>query len=381
MIKTQQTQQKQQAQQASILWGICGIGHGHTFRQLPLLQHFADEGHKIMVFAYGQSLETLTDIFRETPNVSLAEVAVPYYVGAKDGLDFEATQNHPANQNIDFQGINARAMAQAQKIIGCPDLVVTDYEPVSAQYAYAHNAPLVTIDQQSKYLKGDFPQDLNGCGFRDEVERLRMFFPKADHRIACSFFDVAACAHAAQDVTIHAPVLREEIIALQREPSVRPSYILYLTAQMETAQSLADLFDVLSRGTEADFHVFGRNVPAGEKQSNISCHGHAQQGFLRALESCHGIISTAGHGLLSEAMYLGIPVYAMPLSLYEQQMNAKVINDHGFGMARPTLERASLQEFMAQNANYCDAIGKDQKILMRKDERAQIVKTLRAYLK
>lgn len=47
-------------EKAHILWGVCGIGHGHTFRQLPLIQHFADEGHKIMIFAYNNSFDVLS---------------------------------------------------------------------------------------------------------------------------------------------------------------------------------------------------------------------------------------------------------------------------------------------------------------------------------
>jgi hypothetical protein len=43
-----------------------------------------------------------------------------------------------------------------QELIGKPDLVISDYEPISAQYAYASGTPLVTIDQQSKYLVGDY---------------------------------------------------------------------------------------------------------------------------------------------------------------------------------------------------------------------------------
>src|SRR3972149_4745327 len=53
------------------------------------------------------------------------------------------------------------------------------------------NVPLVTSDQQSKFLFGDFPVTLGGFTYEDEVKRLSMFFPKADKRIACSFFRVA----------------------------------------------------------------------------------------------------------------------------------------------------------------------------------------------
>jgi Glycosyl transferase family 1 len=69
-------------------------------------------------------------------------------------LDFAASLDAAQNQHINFFQENIAAMAQAQKMIGKPDLVISDYEPVSAQYAYAYDAPLITVDQQSKYLIG-----------------------------------------------------------------------------------------------------------------------------------------------------------------------------------------------------------------------------------
>ncbi len=44
-----------------ILYGICGIGTGHTYRQLPIVEHFVGKGDRLVIFAYGESL----DFYRE----------------------------------------------------------------------------------------------------------------------------------------------------------------------------------------------------------------------------------------------------------------------------------------------------------------------------
>jgi hypothetical protein len=41
-----------------LLWGVCGIGLGHARRQLPLLQHYAQQAD-ITVFTYGAALPFL----------------------------------------------------------------------------------------------------------------------------------------------------------------------------------------------------------------------------------------------------------------------------------------------------------------------------------
>lgn len=365
-------------EKAHILWGVCGIGHGHTFRQLPLIQHFADEGHKIMIFAYNNSFDVLSKQFQKMSNVEIEAVAVPYYVGTRTGLDFNATAQHPANQNVDFQGINARAMTHAASFIGKPDLVISDYEPVSAQYAYAQNAPLVTLDQQSKYLNADIPDELHGQSYIDEVERLRMFFPKATKRLACSFFDVAQKKTSSDKVTICPPILRSEIVNMQRHKTDTPSILIYLSAQMPQAQSIEDITKICTLFTNVHFHLFTHQAHNQIHSDNITLYPHGTHAFQDVMRSCHGIISTAGHSLLSEAMALAIPVYALPLPLYEQQMNAHIIHTGGFGMSSDTLTATSLAKFLDNLTIFEQAIRDDRTTLLKSSGQPEILHHLKA---
>ncbi len=72
---------------------------------------------------------------------------MPYYIGNRTGIDFAATAKRAAAQGIDYVAVNSRALNEASKYLGKADLVISDYEPISAQYAYAYSVPLVTIDQ------------------------------------------------------------------------------------------------------------------------------------------------------------------------------------------------------------------------------------------
>ena len=84
-----------------IVWGVCGIGHGHIFRQLPLIEHFMQTA-EISILAYGESYDFFKQKFMDERNITIEKVAVPFYVGDDNGLDFEATASHPTNQNIDY---------------------------------------------------------------------------------------------------------------------------------------------------------------------------------------------------------------------------------------------------------------------------------------
>lgn len=358
-----------------ILYGVCGIGNGHTYRQLPTLSYLA-QTHKIMIFAYGDSLKFFLAYFAEHANVRVVEVAAPYYVGDKTGIDFAATAKRALDSGINYTAVNNQALNEARKYLGKTDLVISDYEPISAQYAYTYNVPLVTIDQQSKYLSGDFPTQLNGQGYIDEVERLRLFFPKAAARIACSFFRVPQ-HHGTEKVLLYPPVLRDEVKAMGGKLATRnPKEVLvYLTAQDGFGQKPAQIVELLISQPAMHFQVFIPKTADGttiKVSKNVSLYQHGDQDFTKILSSCAGMATTAGHGLLSEAMYLGIPVLALPLPLYEQQMNAHVIEANGFGMSAPALSPETLSRFARNLPQFARAIKKDQRILLRGDGQQEI---------
>jgi uncharacterized protein (TIGR00661 family) len=363
-----------------ILYGICGIGNGHTFRQLPIVKYLADQGNEILIFGYDASLKFFSDFSKNYKNISIQRVEVPYYQGNPKGLDFAASNQITANQK-DFFRVNCEAMAQADRTLGKPDLVMSDYEPVSAQYAYACSSPLVTIDQQSKYLVGNFPSLLNGQGYSDEVMRLNMFFPRVDRRFACSFFQVISSEDQAKNsmVDIVPPVLRNEVIHLKRSPTQgKPVLLVYLTAQQGLSQPLEDIVHSLESVQTAEFHIFlPKRVQIFPKASgSLFFHYHGDSIFEGILAKCNGIVSTAGHTLLSEAMYLGIPVYAIPLDLYEQQMNAAIIGHHQFGMVNSHISREGLEQFIGHLETFSYNIAQDRSVLLRSPGQETIIRSL-----
>ena len=360
-----------------ILFGICGIGNGHLNRQLPCLRELLQAGHRIMVFTYGQGLSHFREKKNDDPHLTVCAVKNPYIVGCKRGLDFAASSQVEGNNCAGFNAPNFTAMATAHRLFGRPDLVVSDYEQVAAQYAYSQDAPLVTLDQQSKFLIGEFPEELAGTSCKDEQERLSMFFPHARKRVAVSFFQTKTkgTAHRAgrqYQVTLVPPVLRTFIAdAAQKggQTATEASNVLfYVTSQSWQTLPIERWIHVVEAGTPDHMTVSvflprGCELPADSARMKFFTHGDDR--FDGMLASCRGLISTAGHGLLSEAMALAKPVYAIPLPLYEQQMNAKVVGDNQFGMAVSEPSTETLQTFHKKLDRYAENIRTDREILLR----------------
>lgn len=364
-------------EQPKILYGVCGIGNGHTNRQLPIIEHFAPKA-RMVIFGYGESYARYSARFKDSDSVLVLPVEVPYYVGTPAGLDFTATASHPANKDRDFFATNSAAMAQAQRFLGKPDLVVSDYEPISAQYGYAHGAPLVTIDQQSKYLSGDFGE-LNGHSCRDEIQRLLMFFPRADARIACSFFKVPPKEKPDADVLLFPSILKGSVTKDQPGVVRKPNEVLvYVSSQQEFMQNYADIMRECASVRDTIFHIFAKGITkdAAVPASNVMLYEHGDPRFAGIFSECGGIVSTAGHTLLSEAMHVGVPVYAVPLPLYEQQMNAHVIDSHSFGVSRTTISATELANFRAGIPTFASNIARDQEVLLKGSSENQVIEYL-----
>lgn len=383
-----------------IVWGVCGIGNGHTFRQLPLIEHFS-RSCTVVILAYGESLKFYQGRFADHRHVYVLPVVVPFYVGSRQGLDFEATANLEANKTLDLS-LNLKTLARVQELVGKPDLVVSDYEPVSAQYAYGTGAPLVTIDQQSKYLRESFPEELDGHYYADEIARLKLFFPAAQDRLAVSFFDVAEPLPAAGDsnqsqlgfqVKILPPVIKASVEAIKERRSRNEcesaakglSLLVYASSQKDFPQAIPDMLAQLALLPEVQFQVF---LPAKDAQplqaasgfANVQIYQHGDAAFDTVLASADGIVTTAGHTLLSEAMYLGLPAYVIPLAVYEQVMNAEVIRANSFGLQDRTVNAKSLRRFVQELPQMAQAIASDKKVLLRGSGLEPLLQCLEGYL-
>ena len=330
-----------------IIYGICGIGLGHTHRQLPIISHLA-KNHKIALFAYFDSLHFYQNHFKNHPHVKVIQVATPYMGGTVDGLDFNQIQNDPRNQQ-DFFGISSKAFAEAQQFIGAPDLAISDYEPNAAQYAYMYNVPLYTLDQHSKYIVGDFPEALNGFSGKEDVQRLRMFFPKAEKRIIFSPFGFSVSPQNAENIAIVKPILKASITQGRRNKT-KNSYVCYLSAHEIFSQTPDEVLSLLGQFSDIRFDVYLKK-PIRHQAPNVNVYAHGDPSFEENLLRAEGLICSAGHSLPVEAAYLGVPMFAVPLPTYEQHMNAEMIVQNGLGLKANTLTPQGLADFFefAQN--------------------------------
>ena len=100
-----------------ILYGICGIGNGHLFRQLPIIHYLLEQNYQILIFTYGQAYDYLKEKYFNHPLIKIQKVWVPYYIGndIHDKVDFELTYQQKDNNNTEQFSYNLLAFSIAQQ--------------------------------------------------------------------------------------------------------------------------------------------------------------------------------------------------------------------------------------------------------------------------
>jgi uncharacterized protein (TIGR00661 family) len=331
-----------------VLVGACGMGNGHSARMQALVGSLQDRGHRVAIVTFGDGVTALEGAFAEP-----APVLVPsHFPGAwvpmtPSGIDVPgSTANGRALGPVDDAWSFGLCERAVEALGGEPDVVLSDYEPASAQIAYMLGARLVTTEQQSKFLLHRTP-DAGGYTRWHEAAKLRYFFPAADERIASSFFPVDEWERDERfSGRVIEPILRPVVLDLSPEVD-ETSVVVYLSPYGPMGQSPEQVLAALGAVPGVRFRVFTKNrVPA--TPGNVEVSPFDQVAFAKSLASCAAVLSTAGHQLLSECLYLGKPVLAIPFDVYEQQFNAMVLEHFGIGMRADEVSPAAVTELLAR---------------------------------
>ena len=159
--------------------------------------------------------------------------------------------------------------------------------------------------------------------------------------------------------------MRREILAAT--PRSGEHVLVYQTSTSDQA-----LLAELNRVTGCKFIVYGlrRNAVEG----NCIIKNFSEETFAQDLASARAVVTNGGLSLIHEAIYLGKPILSVPVRhQFEQEMNARYLEEYGYGLAAARTEADILQAFLRQEHKYRKALkGHEQKgneVLYRKVDR------------
>ena len=299
-----------------ILYGVVGEGMGHATRSRVILSHLVQR-HEVEIVVSGRAHAFLTRAFPQVRVREIAGLAMVYEDNAvrrsKTALDFlrklpAFAENHALFAEIS-QGFD-------------PKLVVSDFESFSYLYGKAHDLPIVSIDNMQVLnrcrLDVEIPAELQGS-FQTAKALVKAKLPRCAAYLITSFFFPEV---RKPRTALFPPILRDAVLDAPR--STGDHVLVY-----QTSDSWTELVPTLRR-LPGRFVVYGLNRE--ETLGNVELRPFSEAGFVDDLASARAVLTGGGFSLMGEAVYLGKPVFSVPLvGQFEQTLNALYLEKLGYG--------------------------------------------------
>jgi uncharacterized protein (TIGR00661 family) len=294
-----------------ILYGVQATGNGHICRSREVIAELKLRGHDVRVILSGRT----PDLIREM------EVFEPYTIHR--GLTFVTEKGKlkycKTAVQLNFPQFY-RDIASFDPS-GC-DLVVTDFEPISARIARRHGIPSIGISHQCAFSYNIPMVKGNPLG-----RFILKNFAPADHMLGLHWHHF--------DQPILPPIVPDHF---EKDLCVTANKVLvYLPFE-----DLGEIGSLLRDMRSHDFHIYHGSCKQLRDEDNLHYRPYSRTGFLRDLCECNGVICNSGFELPSEALHLGKRVLTKPLACQiEQESNA-------IAMAR--LELGTVSRKLSTNA-------------------------------
>lgn len=281
-----------------VLYAIQGTGNGHLARAteiVPILKSMAETD--VLVSGTQSDLKVPFQIDYRCSGMS-------FIVGQNGGVDiFKTIRQMPVLQF--FRDIKSLPVEKY-------DLVINDFEPVSAWACRLRKKECIGLSHQNAVLHPSAPQP----EFSDWLGKLILKkYAPTSVKYGFNF--------NASSPDIFPPVIRPAI--RNAEPTVKPHYTVYLPAYSDQ-----QIMDVLSQIPDIEWQVFSKHSMHHYTLNNVQFQPVSLDFFTESFLSCTGLICTAGFEGPAEAIYMGKKLCVIPMkNQYEQYCNAAYLKSMG----------------------------------------------------
>lgn len=298
-----------------ILYGVQGTGNGHITRARIMAKTFAAAGVQVDWVFSGRPREVFFDMEDFGDFQSYRGLTFVVKSGRILYLKTALTAN-VRQLNADIKKVKVEGY----------DLIINDFEPVSAWAAKRAGKKVIGLSHQNSFLHK---------------------IPKKGNNIFVEWF-MRNFAPVTQPIGLHwhhfnQPIL-PPLVEQSRYPneSLHKHYLVYLP--------FADLDDILPQlraFPDYEFYIY-QNVPQAIDNGHIHIRPFSREGFQKDLHRCEGVICSAGFELPSEAIQLGKKILVQPVAgQMEQQSNALALSQLGYGSATNRLSEAAIGRWLS----------------------------------
>lgn len=303
-----------------ILYGVQTTGNGHVSRSREVIRELKKLGHEVHVLFSGQK-PAMQSEFKEF---------VPYQIHR--GLSFFTNRGKLKYLQTALSLNFFQFYRDITTFDGSSyDLVITDFEPISARIARRKSLPSIGLGHQYAFVH-DIPRGGDNPLARFVIKN----FAPVDYPIGLHWH------HFNQPIL--PPIVPYQIDG--KHEKIDNMILVYLPFE-----KLEEILAFLKPFCRYEFFIYHR-ITKAQDSGNIHLRPYSRARFLADLIECSGVISNAGFELASEAMSLGKKILVKPLSgQMEQISNALAITSLKLGMAMTRLNNEKVAQFLDRSAD------------------------------
>jgi len=281
-----------------ILYAIQGTGNGHLSRSMdivPLLQKMGD----VDVLVSGTQGDLSLPF-----QVKYVLHGFGFVFGKKGGVDVWASF------------LKSRFRKFIQEINTLPvedyDLVINDFEPVSAWACYLKNKPCIGLSHQAAVLAEKAPKP-------DDTDMIGRLILKNYAPVTAQY----GFHFAKYDNNIFTPVIRQQV--RQQAIKNKGHYTVYLPAYDDKR-----LVKRLSEFKDVQWDVFSKHNKKTFKHKNVSVQPIDNEKFIKSMAESAAVLCGGGFETPAEALFMQKKLLVIPMKTqYEQQLNAAALKEMG----------------------------------------------------
>jgi uncharacterized protein (TIGR00661 family) len=299
-----------------ILYGVQTTGNGHIVRSRAMIGALRERGHEVHPLLSGPELTGRWSIEDFAPCVH------------RRGLTFVTERGRLHYLRTARQLKLGRFVRDVFSFKPTDfDLVITDYEPLTARIAALRGIPSIGIGHLYAF-SGDVPLSSRNPFTRTIMRR----FAPARHPLGLHWHHF--------DQAILPPTIPPDV----PEPEAAEEDLIVVYLPFE---HLEDVEALLAPVSDRRFRIYTRQVERPVDRRHIGLRPISRGGFLEDLSRCTGVICNAGFSLVSEALHLGKKVLVKPLhGQIEQCSNAVALSQLGFGQVMERLDPEAVRRWL-----------------------------------
>lgn len=269
-----------------ILYGIQLNGNGHITRSLEVINKLKDEGYKV-------------DVITSGGRSSLKINSIKSY----KGIDIYYKKDGSINWLKTIFKSNIIRLIKDIKVINGYDIIISDFEPISAWSAKVSKIKSIGISNQ--------------CGI--DNNKIKGFF------LSKIFTNNFAPCDSYLPLTYNGefqPIIRNAI--LSKKINIEDFYVVYLPT-IETNK----IIDTLSQ-LKLNWKVYTTDIDCKNNNDNIKIIKINEENFINDIVNCKGVITQSGFSTTSECLVLGKKLWSIPIKgQYEQIYNSSILKEMG----------------------------------------------------